>query len=67
MNRTLCRHLRTKKLYTGMAPERAFGPKEPEQATPSHFWCNLTQTVVGADDLPVHPERCCAGRSCWEE
>ena len=67
MNPTRCRHLRTKKLYTGMDPDRAFAPKEPESATPSHFWCNLTQTVVGVDDQPVHPGVCCAGRSCCQE
>lgn len=67
MNTTRCCHLRTKKLFTGMHPDKAFMPKEPEQATPSHFWCNLTQSVVGPDDRPAHPDSCALGRSCYEE
>ena len=67
MNINYCRHLRTKKLYTGMLPEKAFMRKEPENASPSHFWCNLTQNQVGPDDGPVHPDSCTPGRACCEE
>jgi len=62
-----CRHLRTKKLFTGMDPDKAFMAKEPEHASPSHFWCNLTQTTVGPDDSPVQPTFCIPGRACCEE
>jgi hypothetical protein len=62
-----CRHLRTKKLFTGTSPEEAFAEKEPEFATPSHFWCNLTQSAIGPDDGPVHPTACVPGRSCCED
>jgi hypothetical protein len=63
----LCRHLRTKKLFTGSPPEEAFREKEPEEASPTHYWCNLTQSVVGADDQPTHPTACVPGRSCFQE
>ncbi len=29
------------------------------------WWCGETQKVVGPDDLPVGPEGCVRGRSCW--
>lgn len=66
MNRPLCTHLRTKALYVGATPEEAFADKDIEQATPCYFWCNLTQTVVGVDDRPVHKDTCNSARSCFE-
>lgn len=62
-----CKHLRTKKMYTGATPAEAFADKAMEHATPCHFWCNLTQTVVGMDDRPVHKTSCDSSRSCFEE
>ena len=67
MNPTFCKHLRTKSLYIGATQEEAFADKEAEHATPCHFWCNRTQTVVGVDDRPVHKTDCVPGRSCFEE
>lgn len=67
MNRPLCKHLRTKSLYVGVSPEDAFADKEGEHAAPCHFWCNLTQTVVGVDDRPVHKSTCDASRACFED
>lgn len=67
MTPTRCRHLRTKKLYTGVPPDEAFATKEPENASPTHYWCNLTQSVVGMDDGQVTPGVCIAPRSCCEE
>jgi len=67
MNPTFCKHLRTKAMFTGATPEEAFADKEDWQTTPCHFWCNLTQTVVGADDRPVHKNACQPSRSCFEE
>jgi hypothetical protein len=67
MNPVFCKHLRTKSLYVGATPEKAFADKEGEQARPCHFWCNLTQTVVGVDDRPAHKDACVPGRSCFEE
>ncbi len=67
MNPTFCKHLRTKSMYVGVTPEKAFADKEGDHTTPCHFWCNLTQTVVGVDDQPVHKNACQPSRSCFEE
>jgi hypothetical protein len=67
LNPHRCRHLRTKKMFTVAHPDEAFLAKNPEEASPSHFWCNLTQSVVGADDQPAHPNACTPGRKCYEE
>lgn len=66
LNPNRCRHLRTKKMFTIDRPDEAFAEKTPEEASPSHYWCNLTQSVVGADDQPAHPNSCSSGRSCFE-
>ena len=66
MNQNLCKYLRTKKLYTEATPEEAFADKEVHELTPCHYWCNLTQTVVGPDDGPVHKQTCNATRSCFQ-
>jgi len=67
MDPTFCKHLRTKTLYVGATQQEAFADKEGEYETPCHFWCNLTQTVVGPDDQPVHKHNCQRGdRSCFE-
>ena len=66
MSQNFCRHLRTKKMFTGDTAEEAFADKHGENVTPSHFWCNRTQTVVGPDDQPVHKQACNPSRSCYE-
>lgn len=66
MNPTYCRHLRTKKMFTGATAEEAFAEKHGENMTPCHFWCNRTQSVVGVDDKQVHKNTCQEGRSCFE-
>jgi hypothetical protein len=54
-------------MYVDATPEEAFAEKEGEFVTACHFWCNLTQTVVGVDDRQVHKVSCVPGRSCFEE
>jgi hypothetical protein len=54
-------------MFTGATVLEAFADKDDEHASPSHFWCNRTQTVVGVDDQPVHKNVCTPGRSCFEE
>ncbi len=66
MNQTFCKHLRTKKMYTEATLEEAFADKEGADASPCHFWCNLTQTVVGQDHQPVHKDTCNSSRRCFE-
>jgi hypothetical protein len=67
MNRTFCKHLRTKSVYIEARLEAAFAEKEPEQSGPCHFWCNLTQTTIGPDDRPVQKNACTLGRACCQE
>lgn len=67
MSQAFCKHLRTKKMFIGATPEEAFADKEGQDASDSHFWCNLTQTVVGVDDCLVHKDTCDSSRSCFEE
>ena len=69
MNGTFCKHLRTKRMFIGATPEEAFADKEVEgqAVTTGHFWCNLTQTVIGVDDCPVHKDTCNSSRPCFEE
>ncbi len=67
MNPTYCRHLRTKKLYTGTPAEELFVKPEEENASPCHYWCNLTQTVAGPDDRPANRTACNPSRPCFEE
>jgi len=66
-NFSYCKHLRTKKMFTGATVMEAFADKLDEHASPSHFWCNRTQTVIGVDDQPVHKNVCTPGRPCFEE
>jgi hypothetical protein len=54
-------------MFTGATPTEAFAEKDDEHATPCHFWCNLTQTVVGPDDRPTHKDTCKPTRACFEE
>ena len=67
MNNFFCKHLRTKKMFTGATPDEAFADKTGEDVTPCHFWCNRTQSAVGVDDQPVHKNVCTPGRTCFEE
>lgn len=67
MNDIFCKHLRTKKMFTGATQTEAFADKHGEHVTPCHFWCNRTQTVVGVDDQPVHKNVCTPARTCFEE
>jgi hypothetical protein len=67
MNPVFCKHLRTKKMFTGASAEDAFADHLDEHATPRHFWCNRSQTVVGMDDQPVHKSVCTLGRACFQE
>lgn len=67
MEKIYCKHLRTKSMYIGSTPEQALAEKEGEFVTPTHFWCNRTQTVIGLDDRPAHKSTCDPSRSCCEQ
>ena len=53
-------------MYVSTTMEEALAEKKGAHLTACHFWCNLTQTVVGADDRPAHQETCNAARKCFE-
>lgn len=63
----LCKHLRTKKMFTAATFEEAFEEKENGQSSPCYFWCNKTQTVTGFDDAPADKTTCNESRRCFEE
>ena len=68
MNPTFSRHLRTKKMYTGSTAEELFAEEDAnENASPCHFWCNLTQALTGPDDRSASKATCKPPRSCFEE
>jgi len=67
MNRSFCRHLRTKKMYVDANPEEALADTEHNESAACLFWCNRTQTVVGPDDQQVHKTTCTPSRSCFED
>ncbi|MDB6015800.1 MAG: hypothetical protein JWR19_289 [Pedosphaera sp.] len=54
-------------MYMDSIADQAFDEKAAEHASPCHFWCNLTQTVVGQDDRPAHKESCNSSRRCFED
>ena len=56
-----CRALKTKALYiTGAEPDPGLA------AVGVQCWCVHTMGTVGPDDGLVIPERCRAGRECFE-
>jgi len=54
-------------MFTVASLEEALQPEHPGQELNCHFWCNKTQSVVGADDAPAHHNICNASRRCFEE
>jgi hypothetical protein len=67
MSQNFCKHLRTKKMFTGATVDEALADKHGEHVTPCHYWCNRTQSVTGVDDQVVHKSNCNPGRTCFEE
>ncbi|HUJ08965.1 MAG TPA: hypothetical protein VL171_02990 [Verrucomicrobiae bacterium] len=66
MNKPVCQHLRTKKLFIPEESAEALAePTEPE-AEP-FYWCARTLTPIGVDDQPVHVRLCVEGRCCFEK
>lgn len=58
----LCRHLRSKGMYTG--GYHAVDPHAlPFNAT--NWWCDRTQKELGPDDCPCDGGRCGPGRACY--
>jgi hypothetical protein len=67
MHTTVCKHLRTKKMFIPAQAAEAFSQASEIEGSSCHCWCNRTLTEVGADDQPVNPEICRIGRSCFDD
>ncbi len=67
---TLCRHLRTKGMFTGeedpatSAPGAS--PEPPRRIDAAGWWCNVSGWAMGPDVLPANGDRCVPGRRCFE-
>jgi hypothetical protein len=58
----VCRRLRTKMYY--VVGRQAVELRESSPT--AQYWCSLTTTVIGPDDIPCSPETCRAHRGCFE-
>ena len=58
----VCRRLRTKMYYVVGREHVNLRVSSPT----AQYWCSLTATVIGPDDLPCSPEGCQPDRSCFE-
>jgi len=58
----VCRRIRTKMYYV-VGREAV----ELRESSPTaQYWCSLTATAMGPDDLPCSPETCRSHRGCFE-
>jgi hypothetical protein len=58
----VCRRLRTKMYY--VLGREAVNLRESSPT--AQYWCSLTATVMGPDDMPCSPEGCQPERGCFE-
>lgn len=58
-----CIHLRSKAMYvTG----ELRNPDHPDEAGSQYCWCNVSQHVLGPDQVTVNRQNCIAGRGCYQ-
>ena len=57
-----CIQLRSKQLYVNGGPS-----ENDDQLTGRHCWCNMTQHVMGPDNLSVSRAECIPTRECYRE
>jgi hypothetical protein len=58
----VCKRLRTKMYYV-IGREHV----DLRQSSPTaQYWCSLTTTVLGPDDVYCAPEACQPGRACFD-
>ena len=58
----VCRRLRTKMYYVVGREHVNLRVSSPT----AQYWCSLTATVMGPDDMPCSPEGCQPDRGCFE-
>lgn len=61
-NVPVCRRLRTKMFYVVGRDAVELRESSPT----AQYWCSLTATVIGPDELPCSPETCRSHRGCFE-
>lgn len=59
-----CIHLRSKAMYV---LGEIKNPDHPDEASGQYCWCNMTQHVIGPDQLHVDRHTCINGRGCYRE
>ena len=59
----VCRYLRTKMYYVIGRDHVDLSESSPT----AQYWCSLTTTVLGPDDVWCSPEACQPERNCFEE
>ena len=63
INTPVCIHLRSKAMYT--TGER--DTDHPDEVGSHYCWCNLTQHVIGPDQVDVDRTTCNATRKCFRQ
>jgi hypothetical protein len=58
-----CVHLRSKQMYV----TDPAAPMDAYEAAARHWWCNLTQHVIGPDTAGVTRGKCIPGRDCYRD
>lgn len=58
----ICAHLRSKQMYSYVDPAHK---AHSTSSLTEIFWCNLTMTGVGPDEVLCDSDRCCQGRWCY--
>jgi len=61
-NVPVCRRLRTKMFYVVGRDAVELRESSPT----AQYWCSLTATVMGPDEVPCSPETCRSHRGCFE-
>jgi hypothetical protein len=59
----VCRHLRSKAIYTAGLMEPS---PEMEEMGSGHCWCSHTVHILGPDDQLVNRRECNSTRTCYE-
>jgi hypothetical protein len=59
-----CIHLRSKAMCVAGELRDV---EHPDEAGSQHFWCNMTQHVLGPDEAHVLRHTCVPGRDCYRQ
>jgi hypothetical protein len=62
VNHEVCNCVRWKSMYY----QTQHDPTVP-RSNDDHYWCAMTQTVIGPDGQVVNLDSCSPGRTCFKE